>query len=61
MGGGSEEDNARYRAFLNYCEEMRTVSKMRQEEDEERKREAQRKERSWSLLRTSIDYLKEKE
>ena len=40
---------------------MRTASKMRQEEDEERKRDAQRKERSWSLLRTSMEYLKEKE
>ena len=61
VGGGSEEDNARYRAFLKYCEEMRTASKMRHEEDEERKRDAQRQERSWSLLRTSMEYLKEKE
>jgi hypothetical protein len=61
VGGGSEEDNARYRVFLTYCEEMRTASKMRQDEDEERKREAQRKERNWSILRTSMDYLKENE
>ena len=38
--GGKEEDNERYRAFLQYCEERRQESRMQQEEDEGRKKRA---------------------
>ena len=41
--GGNDEDNERYRAFLQYCEDRREEQRKSQEEDEERKRTAQKR------------------
>ena len=59
--GGREEDNRRYREFLEYCEEKRQESKRMKEEDEARKTEAKKKEESWALMRMSVEYLKQNE
>ena len=37
VDGCDEEDNARYRTFLEYCEERRMANKRQMEEDEDRK------------------------
>ena len=59
--GADEEDNKIYREFISYCEERREEQKLRVKEDEERMKEARKKEATWELLRTSISYLKEKD
>ena len=61
MKGAEEEDNTRYRKFLQYCEDRREEIKARMLEDKKRKEEAKRKEAAWELLRTSINFLKERE
>ena len=54
--GAEEEENVRYRKFLNYCEERRQELRARIEEDEERLKEAKRKEGTWELMRASISF-----
>ena len=56
-----EEDNKIYKKFLSYCEERREDLRLRIEADEDRMKDARRKEATWELLRTSISFLKEKE
>jgi hypothetical protein len=59
--GASEEENERHRKFLEYCEERRNELRARIEKDEERMKEARRKEAAWELMRLSISYIKSKE
>ena len=59
--GGKKEDNQRYKEFLKYCEERRTVSRREEEQDVERKQRADKKTRHWELLRVSIEFLKKNE
>ena len=57
--GASKEENQRYGEFLTYMEEKREEARCLLEEDNERKRRAKEKERSWELLKTSIKFLEE--
>ena len=59
--GCSEEDGEIYRTFLMYCEKRRLAYEREMDDDEERKREAIRKEANWSLLKESMSFLKENE
>jgi hypothetical protein len=59
--GGGEEDNERYRNFLKYCGDRRQESKLQEEMDKERKKNAERRERQWDLIRLSTEYLKQNE
>ena len=43
------------------CEKASPLDKRQMDQDEDRKREATRKESNWSLLRESISFLKENE
>ena len=58
--GADEEDNKIYKKFLSYCEERREDLRLIIEADEDRMKDARRKEATWELLRTSISFLKEK-
>jgi hypothetical protein len=46
---------------MEYCEKRRRELKAKLEEDEDRLKEARRKEATWELLRESIKFLKSKE
>ena len=59
--GCKEEDNKRYRELLKYMEDRRLEARELLRRDEDRKKEAKQKKDSWDLLRTSMEYLKEKE
>ena len=55
MGHGpDEEENKIYKKFLSYCEERREDLRLKIEADEDRMKDARRKEATWELLRTSI-------
>ena len=45
--GSKDEDNRRYKDFLEYCEERRKEYRRNQEEETERKKEAGRKTVKW--------------
>ena len=60
-GGHGDGDDARYKEFLEYCEERRVAWARKEEEDEARKRDAKRKEDHWRLLRESVTFLRENE
>ena len=51
LKGGREEDNKRYREFLQYCEQKREENKIWKEEEDKRKDKAMGKEDHWKLLR----------
>ena len=51
----------RYREFLTFCEERRAEGILRIEEDEARKQRKKEKEDTWSLMRLTINFLKENE
>ena len=55
--GASAEANLAYGDFLTYMEQRRAEARDRLNEDEEGKRRAEKRERSWHLLRESICYL----
>ena len=59
--GAGDEENERYKSVLEYCEKRRIELRAKIEEDEERMKEARRKEDTWMLLRESITFLKSKE
>ena len=61
MEGAEEDDKETYRKFLEYCEERRRSWARQEEEDEARKRECNRKEEHWALLRESMEFLKKNE
>ena len=56
--GADEEENKIYKKFLSYCKERREDLRLRIEADEDRMKDARRKEATWELLRTSISFLK---
>ena len=59
--GCREEDNRRYRELLKYMEDRRLEAREMLRREEDRKKEAKQKKDRWNLLRTSIEFLKEKE
>ena len=59
--GTDEEERETYLKFLEYCEERRRSWAKQVEEDEDRMRICRRKEDQWTLLRESIQFLKENE
>jgi hypothetical protein len=61
LKGGREEDNKRYREFLQYCEQKRKENKIWKEEEDKRKDKAMGKEDHWKLLRMCIEEIREKE
>ena len=61
VAGAGAEDNQRYKNFLKYMEDRRQEARDQHIEDEERKARSRKRRESFELLRTCLDYLKEKE
>ena len=59
--GAKEDDNRRYRDLLKYMKDRRIEARERQQEDEDRKLRAMKREESFKLLRLCITFLREKE
>ena len=59
--GCKEEDNRRYRELLQYMEDKRIEAREMLKQEKDRKKEAKQEEDSWKLLRTSTQFLTEKD
>ena len=59
--GARNEENLRYKNILKYMEERRQEARDRQQEDEARRGRAKKRHESFELLRTSLNFLRERE
>ena len=57
----ADPDKETYLEFLKYCDERRKEWVRQEQGDDERKRENEKKEEHWALMRESIKFLKENE